>query len=46
MQLVSDCGIRHIGLQNAKGCHRSVAALALLRDILRAGPGLGLPPNN
>jgi hypothetical protein len=46
MQLVKDCGIRQIGFQCAAGCHLSVAAVVLMRDILRASQGLGLFPKN
>ena len=41
MLLVRDCGIRHIGFQCTAGRHRSVAALLLMRDILRNSQGLG-----
>ena len=45
MQLVKECGIRRIGFQCTAGRHRSVAALVLMRDILRSSQGLGLLPH-
>jgi len=44
MQLVKDCGIRRIGFQGTAGRHSSVAALVLMRDILKASQGLRLFP--
>ena len=46
MQLVEVCGIRRIGFQCTAGRYHSVAALVLMRDILRACQGLELRPND